>query len=81
MEKTKLYETHQKLEAKIVPFAGYLMPIQYEGINSEHLHVRNNVGLFDVSHMGEFTLEGDQSLNLLHDFQKCFEVFENLFLG
>jgi aminomethyltransferase len=65
MKKTKLYETHQKLEAKIVPFAGYLMPIQYEGINFEHLHVRNNVGLFDVSHMGEFTLEGDQSLNLL----------------
>ena len=65
MEKTKLYEVHQKLGGKIVPFAGFLMPIQYEGINIEHLHVRNNVGLFDVSHMGEFILKGDQSLSLL----------------
>ena len=65
MEITKLYEVHQKLGAKIIPFAGFLMPIQYEGINAEHLHVRNNVGLFDVSHMGEFILEGNQSLSLL----------------
>ena len=55
----------EKLGGKIVPFAGFLMPIQYEGINIEHLHVRNNVGLFDVSHMGEFILKGDQSLSLL----------------
>jgi|TARA_B100000780_G_scaffold97258_1_gene67809 aminomethyltransferase len=65
MKKTKLYDSHIKYGAKLVPFAGYLMPVQYEGINIEHLNVRQNVGLFDVSHMGEFILEGDQSLNLL----------------
>ena len=65
MKKTILYESHINHGAKLVPFAGYLMPVQYEGINIEHLNVRQNVGLFDVSHMGEFILEGDQSLSLL----------------
>ena len=49
----------------MVPFAGYLMPVQYEGINVEHETVRNGVGVFDVSHMGEFLIEGDQALELI----------------
>ena len=65
MKKTILYEEHVKKGAKIIPFSGFLMPVQYEGINIEHLHVRNNVGLFDVSHMGEFFLKGENATNLL----------------
>jgi len=49
----------------MVPFAGYLMPVQYEGINVEHETVRNGVGVFDVSHMGEFLIEGDRALELI----------------
>jgi len=49
----------------MVPFAGYNMPVQYEGVNSEHETVRNNVGVFDVSHMGEFLIEGPNALNLI----------------
>ena len=49
----------------MVPFAGYLMPVQYEGINVEHETVRNGVGVFDVSHMGEFLIEGDHALALI----------------
>ena len=65
MKKTILYEEHIKKGAKIIPFSGFLMPVQYEGINKEHLHVRNNVGLFDVSHMGEFIVKGENATNLL----------------
>ena len=65
MKKTTLYNKHLQLNAKIIPFSGYLMPVQYEGVNTEHLHVRNSVGLFDVSHMGEFFLEGEKSTDLL----------------
>ena len=54
MKKTVLYDKHIALNGKMIPFAGYLMPVQYEGVNIEHLHVRSSVGLFDVSHMGEF---------------------------
>lgn len=50
---------HQRLGARMVPFAGYSMPVQYEGVMSEHLHTRAQAGLFDVSHMGQLTLEGD----------------------
>ena len=53
MKKTKFYNIHEKLGAKIVEFAGYLMPIQYSSIIAEHKAVRNSVGVFDVSHMGE----------------------------
>ena len=49
MKKTILYKEHVNKGAKIIPFSGFLMPVQYEGINVEHLHVRKNVGLFDVS--------------------------------
>ena len=65
MKNTALTEEHQKLRAKIVPFAGYNMPVQYEGVNIEHETVRNSLGVFDVSHMGEFVLKGENALNLI----------------
>lgn len=65
MKNTALTEEHQKLGAKIVPFAGYNMPVQYEGVNIEHETVRNSLGVFDVSHMGEFVLKGKKALNLI----------------
>jgi aminomethyltransferase len=58
MRRTPLFDKHVELGAKIVPFAGYEMPIQYEGIVAEHRAVRNNAGLFDLSHMGEFFFKG-----------------------
>ena len=66
MKKTSLYTKHIKNDAKMIPFSGYIMPIQYEGINIEHNHVRNNVGLFDVSHMGEFFIKGKKTTELLN---------------
>ena len=58
MRRTPLFDRHTELGAKMVPFAGYEMPIQYEGIVAEHRAVRNNAGLFDLSHMGEFFFKG-----------------------
>ena len=58
MKNTALTHIHESLGAKMVPFAGYNMPVQYEGVTAEHLTVRNAVGVFDVSHMGEFLVEG-----------------------
>ena len=52
MKKTPLYHLHKSLNAKMAPFGGYLMPIQYDSLIKEHLSVRNNLGVFDVSHMG-----------------------------
>src|SRR6188508_1959022 len=60
-----LADVHQSLGAKMVPFAGYLMPVSYEGINVEHETVRKGVGVFDVSHMGEFILKGPNALDLI----------------
>ena len=65
MKNTALTDIHIQLGAKMVPFAGYNMPVQYEGINAEHQTVRNAVGVFDVSHMGEFILKGDNALALI----------------
>jgi aminomethyltransferase len=65
MKDTALTHIHKKLGAKMVPFAGYNMPVQYAGINSEHECVRNAVGVFDVSHMGEFIIYGDHALSLI----------------
>ena len=65
MKNTALTETHIALGAKMVPFAGYNMPVQYEGVNIEHETVRNAVGVFDVSHMGEFLIEGPKALELI----------------
>ena len=56
---------HIALGAKMVPFAGYNMPVSYSGINDEHQTVRNNAGVFDVSHMGEFILKGSNALDLI----------------
>ena len=68
MKNTALVEKHIALGAKMVPFAGYNMPVQYEGVNIEHENVRNAVGVFDVSHMGEFVLRGPKALDLIQKF-------------
>lgn len=65
MKSTALSQMHIDLGAKMVPFAGYNMPVQYEGVNIEHETVRNGVGVFDVSHMGEFILKGPYALDLI----------------
>ena len=65
MKNTALSETHESLGAKMVPFAGYNMPVSYESVNVEHEAVRNSVGVFDVSHMGEFLIEGPNALELI----------------
>lgn len=65
MKEIALNEIHQDLKAKMVPFAGYNMPVSYEGVNAEHETVRNAVGVFDVSHMGEFLISGDKALSLI----------------
>lgn len=68
MKNTALTDVHIALGAKMVPFAGYNMPVQYEGVNAEHETVRNGVGVFDVSHMGEFLLKGPNALALIQKF-------------
>ena len=65
MKNTALTHVHEALGAKMVPFAGYNMPVQYEGVTAEHLTVRSGVGVFDVSHMGEFLVEGEHALTLI----------------
>lgn len=65
MKNTPFTQKHIALGAKMAPFAGYNMPISYTGINDEHAAVRNNAGVFDVSHMGEFMLKGDKALDLI----------------
>ncbi|MEM7185922.1 MAG: glycine cleavage system aminomethyltransferase GcvT [Bacteroidota bacterium] len=65
MKNTALSSVHEALGAKMVPFAGYNMPVSYEGVNAEHETVRNAVGVFDVSHMGEFLITGPNALELI----------------
>ncbi len=65
MKKITLNDTHIALGAKMLEFAGYNMPIQYSGVNEEHLCVREGVGIFDVSHMGEFLVSGPKALDLI----------------
>lgn len=65
MKETALTQTHIELGAKMVPFAGYNMPVQYKGLKHEHEVVRTGVGVFDVSHMGEFFLKGPKALDLI----------------
>ena len=65
MKTIALQSSHEALGAKMVPFAGYTMPVQYIGVNAEHETVRNGVGVFDVSHMGEFLIEGPNALDLI----------------
>ncbi len=78
MKNTALTDKHIALGAKMVPFAGFNMPVQYAGINTEHETVRNNVGVFDVSHMGEFIIKGEKALSLIqkvsaNDASKLFD--------
>jgi aminomethyltransferase len=65
MKSTALTKKHIELGAKMVSFAGYNMPVQYKGVNIEHETVRSGVGVFDVSHMGEFIIKGDKALDLI----------------
>jgi aminomethyltransferase len=65
MKETALTKVHEELGAKMVPFAGYSMPVQYKGLKHEHEVVRTAVGVFDVSHMGEFFLRGPKAEELL----------------
>jgi aminomethyltransferase len=65
MKNTALTHIHEALGAKLVPFAGYNMPVSYEGVNAEHETVRNDLGVFDVSHMGEFLIQGENALALV----------------
>ena len=78
MKNVALNDVHIALGAKMVPFAGFNMPVQYSGINAEHETVRKDVGVFDVSHMGEFILKGDSALDLIqkvssNDASKLFD--------
>src|SRR6266478_8732037 len=65
-KKTALHDEHVKLGAKMVPFAGWLMPVQYTSIMDEHQAVRKNVGMFDISHMGQFIVEGKDARSWLN---------------
>jgi aminomethyltransferase len=65
MKKTAFTDIHIKLGAKMQPFAGYLMPVEYSGINDEHITVREKAGVFDVSHMGEFWVKGPEAAGFL----------------
>ena len=65
MKKTPFTDKHVQAGAKMAEFAGFYMPISYSGINDEHATVRNNAGIFDVSHMGEFILKGENALDLI----------------
>lgn len=65
MKKTAFYDYHQAMGGKIVPFAGFEMPVQFEGVIAEHETVRNAVGVFDVSHMGEFWVKGPKAFELV----------------
>jgi len=67
MKRTKLYNVHKKLGAKIIEYAGFEMPIQYSSIIAEHKAVRNSVGVFDVSHMGEVLISGDKALDFVQE--------------
>ncbi len=64
-QKTPLYDEHVKLKARMVDFAGWVMPIQYEGLKEEHFSTRSNIGLFDVSHMGEIRVKGPKAVETL----------------
>ncbi len=66
VKKTGLYNIHVSLGAKMVEFAGFMMPIQYSSIIEEHKKVRQSVGIFDVSHMGEIEIRGPKALEFIN---------------
>ena len=65
LRRTPLFDRHERAGAKLVPFAGWEMPVQYEGIRQEHVAVRTSAGVFDVSHMGEIETSGPQAEDFL----------------
>lgn len=71
LKNTPLYQKHLELGAKMVPFSGWNMPLQYTGIIEEHMHTRTKAGLFDICHMGEFTLKGSSSGKDLERLVTC----------
>lgn len=78
LKRTSLYDQHLKLKARMVPFGGWDMPVQYSGVIQEHEAVRTKVGLFDVSHMGEFLIEGPEARTFLqhvttNDVEKLYD--------
>ena len=75
-KKTPLYEEHIKLGGKVVNYAGWFLPVQYEGLVPEHEAVRNNAGLFDVSHMGSINVSGKDAEKFL-DFL-LYSIFINV---
>ena len=79
MKKTPLNHIHHSLGAKMGPFAGYEMPISYSGVKNEHNYVRNYGGVFDVSHMGEFIVEGENAVPLLQKI--CSNDIDKIKLG
>jgi aminomethyltransferase len=79
MKKTALYQRHIQADAKMVPFAGFEMPVQYAGVKQEHLTVRSALGVFDVSHMGEFKVKGPNATALLQHI--CSNDIEKLQVG
>lgn len=79
MKKTSLYHRHIELGAKMVPFGGYEMPVSYSSIKDEHHCVRNHAGVFDVSHMGEFWVEGPKAFSLLQE--ACSNDIAKLYPG
>ena len=79
MKRTVLFDRHKELNAKIVDFAGYMMPISYSSVNEEHIHVRNSVGIFDVSHMGEFEISGLNSTEFIQ--RLCSNDISNIEIG
>ena len=78
MRKTALYDKHVALGAKIVPFAGFEMPIVYSSITEEHDAVRNNSGLFDVSHMGEICIKGNEAEAMLNALSQTIAFDDRL---
>ena len=72
MKQLVLSELHESLGGKMVEFSGYKMPVQFEGVKAEHHTVRNKVGVFDVSHMGEVFVSGLNSLDFFYLSLKCF---------
>ena len=75
MKQIALNDKHIALGAKMVPFAGFEMPVTYDSINVEHETVREKVGVFDVSHMGEFVLRGPNALALIQKFSSIVRMY------
>src|SRR5947207_2417941 len=76
LERTPLHDRHVELGARLVPFAGWEMPVQYEGVIAEHRAVRTDCGVFDVSHMGEIEVEGPRGAELLVEADDAVRLWD-----